>query len=608
MANYRKSFNLRNGVQVDDDNFIVNSNGLVGIGTSVPTEFLDVRGNTKVVGLVTSNTLHTGIATVGFLTATQGLCVSGVASATVFSGSASGLTGIYAIAVDGWIVNTSNSSISTTFNVGVGTTLPSGKLQVGTGITFYSTGDSAISGIVTASTFYGSGVGLTALNASNIFSGTISNSRLPSNISVSGVITASSGFVGNVTGTASTALSLSGTPNISVANITASNYNSSGILTTGTINGTSATITTVNSGFSTSGITTIYNKLNLAALGTIGIGTNTPNADIHILDGNDGSSIQLTSDGNNEAYIAIGRSFTRDGNNGELRFGNTDLSYNYSNSSSLDIINYGIGNVNNYLQLGSAGVGTGNFNWFYGQAYNTPLMTLSYGGRLGIGVTNPTNTLHVVGTSTVTSNSFVGGNASVSGNLTVGGILSANIVNVSNLTASSFTGNLVGDVTASNTSSFNNLNVAGVTTLGIVNSVTSLGIATVASGTWLLQTNSGGSSFIVNNTGGIGVGTDRFKYASGLSYIVLVDSSSGVGYFEGVGVGTTTPSSFADFSRAGENHPNLGNSFQFMIPPKVSSSTRTGLSTVEGAFIYNTTSKRLEFYNGNSWLGIATVP
>jgi hypothetical protein len=53
MANYRKSFNFKNGVQVDDDNFVVNPNGLVGIGTSVPTEFLDVRGTAKVVGLAT---------------------------------------------------------------------------------------------------------------------------------------------------------------------------------------------------------------------------------------------------------------------------------------------------------------------------------------------------------------------------------------------------------------------------------------------------------------------------------------------------------------------------------------------------------------------------
>ena len=64
MANIKKSFSFRNGVQVDEDNFIVNANGLVGIGTSVPSEFLDVRGTAKVVGLTTTNDLFvSGVAT-----------------------------------------------------------------------------------------------------------------------------------------------------------------------------------------------------------------------------------------------------------------------------------------------------------------------------------------------------------------------------------------------------------------------------------------------------------------------------------------------------------------------------------------------------------------
>ena len=42
MANITKSFNFRNGVQVDDDNLLVNPSGLVGIGTTIPTEALDV--------------------------------------------------------------------------------------------------------------------------------------------------------------------------------------------------------------------------------------------------------------------------------------------------------------------------------------------------------------------------------------------------------------------------------------------------------------------------------------------------------------------------------------------------------------------------------------
>ena len=65
MASIRKSFSFRNGVQVDEDNFIVNANGLVGIGTSVPVRVLDVRGTAKVVGLVTaSDVFVSGVATI----------------------------------------------------------------------------------------------------------------------------------------------------------------------------------------------------------------------------------------------------------------------------------------------------------------------------------------------------------------------------------------------------------------------------------------------------------------------------------------------------------------------------------------------------------------
>ena len=47
MANIRKTFNFRNGVQVDEDNFIVDSLGKVGIGTTVPTQMIDCRGDVK---------------------------------------------------------------------------------------------------------------------------------------------------------------------------------------------------------------------------------------------------------------------------------------------------------------------------------------------------------------------------------------------------------------------------------------------------------------------------------------------------------------------------------------------------------------------------------
>ena len=79
MANIRKSFNFRSGLQVDNDNFVVNSNGLVGIGTSVPSQYLlNVYGDTRTTGLTTTRDLYvtqnaeiSGITTVGVLTASN---------------------------------------------------------------------------------------------------------------------------------------------------------------------------------------------------------------------------------------------------------------------------------------------------------------------------------------------------------------------------------------------------------------------------------------------------------------------------------------------------------------------------------------------------------
>ena len=59
MANIRKQFNFRNGVQVDDDNLVVSPTGLVGIGTTVPTELLHVNGgNARVTGFLTASQLR----------------------------------------------------------------------------------------------------------------------------------------------------------------------------------------------------------------------------------------------------------------------------------------------------------------------------------------------------------------------------------------------------------------------------------------------------------------------------------------------------------------------------------------------------------------------
>jgi hypothetical protein len=481
MANYNKSFNFRNGVQVDDDNFIVNANGLVGIGTSIPREFLDVYGTTKVTGLVTTTNLAvTGVSTFySDVKVGSGITFNastGIVSATAFFGSAAGLTGIYAIAVDGWYINA--GTISTTSKVGVGTDFPNYSLQIGqdpltgnglsvdaitgnvntTGIItatrFSGPGDGVtdlnasvitsgtlnnsrlpqdinVSGIVTAYSFTGFGTNLQGINATNITSGTLNNSRLPQDISISGIITASAGFiaslantnlnntgiatlgvtnassllvsgvttstggfVGNVTGTATTATSLTGSPNITVGNITSSNINNVEIITSSSI----------ISQLSSIGISTVSTRLYAES---IGVGTNSPSSDIHIRRSS-ASILQVTSD-TGEAIVAVGRSTTLTGSNGALKFGNTSGIYPYSlGGNTLDIINYSTGNLNYYLNYSVGSGNIGDFNWIYGPDATNPLMTLTYGGNLGIGITNPTSRLQVSGNINASSLNVTG--------------------------------------------------------------------------------------------------------------------------------------------------------------------------------------------------------
>ena len=397
MANYRKSFNFRNGVQVDDDNLVVNANGLVGIGTTVPTEILDVRGTTKVVGLVTATSLNSetlnvsGVGTFG--TITDG-------SVTISAGIITAVSGVVTFYGDGvnllnlptsqWIdidVGLGFTSIYAAGNVGVATTDPRNAFQVGgnpytsgSGIGFNSTGGLRASGIITASSFSGN------VPATNL-TGTIENARYGTNLQISGIVTATT-FSGALTGTATTASSLTGTPDITVGSVTATNVSSTNV--------------------SASGISTVTQEFNVGAGGTVltalqsgsvGIGTAVPTSALQIRKSS-GSLLEVVSD-SGQARISVGQVTGVGNSTGVLRFGNA--------SKTLDLINRDTGNLNFVLHGGSAGINTGRFDWLYGQDIVTPRMSLTYGGRLGLGVTNPTNTLHVVGTSTVTSTAYFGG-------------------------------------------------------------------------------------------------------------------------------------------------------------------------------------------------------
>ena len=165
MANIRKSFSFRNGVQVDEDNFIVNANGLVGIGTSIPTQNLDVRGTTKVVGLVTASDLFiSGVATVTEIQVGTAITIaSGVISATSFFGDGATLSNLPTSQWTDVDVGLGFTSIHSAGNVGIATTDPRTSFQVGgtpgvagkIGVGINSIGNIHATGIVTAASFVG---------------------------------------------------------------------------------------------------------------------------------------------------------------------------------------------------------------------------------------------------------------------------------------------------------------------------------------------------------------------------------------------------------------------------------------------------------------------
>ena len=127
------------------------------------------------------------------------LDVDGTVTATSFSGDGSGLSGL----------GTANVSTSDLFVVGVST------FGAGVGGTIRANGVVTFAGVVTATSFVGSGANLTSLSGTNIASGTVAAARVAT-------------LNQNTSGTAG---GLTGSPDITVNNITGVAATFSGVLT-----------------------------------------------------------------------------------------------------------------------------------------------------------------------------------------------------------------------------------------------------------------------------------------------------------------------------------------------------------------------------------------
>jgi len=508
MPNIRKTFNFRDGVQVDDEVLVVKGDR-VGLGTTSPDKTLDVRGNAQVIGIVTANNLDiSGVGTFGGIKVGTGITLdatSGVISATSFKGNGATLSNL---PTSQWtnvnVVGAGASPIYVDGNVGIFTENPVNRFQVGgdpnngIGVGINSEGDIIASGIITATDFKGSFIG----NVTGNLTGTASNATLAASATV-----------------ATNAQGLTGTPDITVRNI-----KSTGISTLPTLESTDFTVPTLK-GYST--LRSLHGTLTTLVV-TVAAKTSA-----HRYNGQ-GSNNGFLIDGVSAPFLTFtpGRTYRfdiSDGSNAQhpLRFYyDADRTTEYTTGVTISGT-HGTGSA--YIEIVVSD--TTPTVLHYG-CINHPLM--------GNGIQTNSNVLDTEHNSTVrgsmTATSFVGNiTGNVTGNVT--GDVTGN-VNATSGVSTFTTLDINGDVDIDGHAELDALNVAGVVTAtrfvgdiqgpvvgNVTSPVSSIGIATGTSlgiGTGTANSNiqivsSSASSLTIGKGGAVGVNNLQLRYGGGAS-------------------------------------------------------------------------------------------
>ena len=289
MANIKKAFNFRNGVQVDNDNLFVNANGLVGVGTTVPTEALDVIGKVRVIaepsipdtgeinattGIITSmtvtSTLEVGDAKIHMGQVGSGVSIgypAGIITSSLPNESPAGIVTYYGDGqylqnlptsqwqnIDAGLGYLSIFVANTIGGVGIGTIDPRFPLQIGGNedLLDFKEGVGISSGGIVATGIVTAGIGFTGSLTGNVVAGvaTVGVLSVTDNVNVSGIVTAGIGFTGSLTGDV-----VAGVATVGFLTVT-DNVNVSGIVTAG-IGFTGSLTGNVVAGVATIGIATV---------------------------------------------------------------------------------------------------------------------------------------------------------------------------------------------------------------------------------------------------------------------------------------------------------------------------------------------------------------
>ena len=665
MANFSKSFNFRNGLQVDDDKLIVKPNtGLVGIGSTIPTEVLDVKGNIKSSGIVTSPNIVAGTGiTVG--TGVNQISLDGTTgfiTAKNYFGDGSTLTNIVAIATAGF--KELSGTLSTSFSVGIGS-LNTGSGGVFPDFTLDVLGDMRVTG---PSTF----IGITTV--SDLFADRFSVSNSTSigggatidQANITGVST----FGGNIDilddvflnigssddlrlyhlASGESVIAEFGTGNLNIlANFTKIGTIAGGVkfetLTTGakvtgnlqvtentdldgtlnvdststfdgiSVTGVSSFTNTTNSVSPTSGAVIISGgvgiskRVNLASDVTVGgilyvqgTGSQILVDSGSFIDCNGNLDVDGHTELDNVNIAGVVTATTVDSNQLKLLHNGTQV---------LNTIGAGV-SVSNTLSVISLNGGASGLSSSSG--------SLRYGNDGGNAPYSTRRSLDLINNDSGNINFYLNAN-----NLSVP-VDGSNFIwhkgfNNDRLMTLTNTGNLGIGKTDPNTA----LHVEGISTVtgnsfvaGNFYGKQNLEIGGDANVTGDLSANSLSLSSSLNsnlvgdvtgNLFGNVIATSGISTFDSLAIGTLypaggieLDASQVRGAFLAVGIGTTQPESAVDFANAGQS---VGD--RFMIPPTITTTERDSISEpINGGLIFNSTANRLEVYIGG-WVGIATT-
>jgi len=505
-SNFKTVINFRDGIQVDTDD-IVSSNGFVGIGSTLPRNTLDVRGDTIIDGNVTSNTLNvSGVSTLSEIEITN-VTLSGIGTiggVKISSGIVTAESGIVTYYGDGgnllnlptsqWVdtdVGLGFTSIYAAGNVGMGTTDPRATVQIGQNIQA-----DGPSGVVTATTFAGS------LRGTASFATTAVNAQ-----------------------------QLTGTPNITVDSIVGSSASITGFVTATTSLSVGSAFQANAGGLVTA--TTFYGALQgNAATATTATGVE------------EGAALVLTSIASSASSV---KPFFIRGSGISTFFGDVSIrdelgigTAEPSSSFKLDV--YGNSRLRGNLNVDSLNVSTFTFS-------NSVL------GGGNVNATSGVSTFNTVNSSTVyaTSQLKAGGSGEPVQAIDVDGrIIATNAIGVGNTSP------------------------AAELHLTTVNVATQQGNALIE--------------------GTVAIGTDAVPTGGAAIGPVSIYRDTCI-YGNNIGIESGSPRGSIDAQYA----PTP------FILPTFTTTQRNNISPVyEGSFIYNSTTKLMEFYDGSSWVGLAT--